>query len=77
MGHLPTHWEGLTKRQNGRSERRGPLSARSGGPAPPAPALHAPPYRHTHSALRCLSLGAICVDPAQRACSSGVLTCFP
>ena len=53
-----------------RNEHRRLSSGWMGGPVPPAPALHSP---STHSALGCLSLGAICVDPAWRACSSGVL----
>lgn len=67
---LCTHWQGFTKRQAVRSEHRRLSSSWMGGPAPPALALHSP---STHSALGCWSLGAICVDPARRACSSGVL----
>lgn len=58
--HQEAEWE---------KRRRGPFVRSVGGPAPPAHGPPCTPYR-THSALRCLSLGAIC-GPAQRACSSG------
>lgn len=63
--HQEAEWESERRRAFVRSGRVGPL------PAPPS--MHPPTA--THSALRCLSLGAICVDSRTAGVLLGVLTC--